>query len=248
MACNNNINVTLTFDDRPQIKGWTSFFSYIPDMMCGMNNKFFSFKQGDLYEHHKGKRNEFYDVYTPSTITVVFNEMPSDDKIFKTLFLESNQTWRADLKTNYTKSTIYDEEYFKRESRWFAYTRRDEQDTDFSSTAVIGVGNLLSNQGNNYAFAFVDSIVSIGDKLFQIVNNKDELLGEVVDVQGETIILNTADQSMLPIINAFCFVKKDSRIESSSMRGYYMECKLTNDQEEHVEIFAANTRIAKSYV
>ena len=34
-------NYTLTFDSG-QVKGWTSFYSYFPDWMVGMNNYFFS--------------------------------------------------------------------------------------------------------------------------------------------------------------------------------------------------------------
>ena len=41
---------TLTFDDG--VKGWTSFYSYIPDFMIGMNNYFYSFKNGNLYRHN----------------------------------------------------------------------------------------------------------------------------------------------------------------------------------------------------
>jgi restriction endonuclease S subunit len=69
--------------------GWTSFHSYFPEWMIGVNNMFYSFKNGDIYEHHSNaSRNQYYGVNYPSTVTVVFNDQPIDAKMFKTIELE----------------------------------------------------------------------------------------------------------------------------------------------------------------
>ena len=50
---------TLTYDE--QIKGWVSFYSYIPEKMIGMNQFLYSFKNGNLYKHNSNEtRNNFY--------------------------------------------------------------------------------------------------------------------------------------------------------------------------------------------
>ena len=41
---------TLTYSE--SVQGFPSFYSYIPDMMIGMNNYFYSFKAGELYRHN----------------------------------------------------------------------------------------------------------------------------------------------------------------------------------------------------
>ena len=52
---------TLTYS--PDVKGWPSFYSYIPEWMAGMNNYFYSFKGGNLYRHNTNEiRNQYYGV------------------------------------------------------------------------------------------------------------------------------------------------------------------------------------------
>ena len=76
---------TLTYDEK--VKGWTSFYSYIPDMMVNMNNEFYSFKDGQLYVHNKseGNRNTFYGQTYNTELEFVANDAPSEVKIFKTI-------------------------------------------------------------------------------------------------------------------------------------------------------------------
>ena len=85
-------NYTLTYSESTQ--GFPSFYSYFPDMMIGMNNYLYSFKGGDLYRHNTNEtRNNYYGVQYNSTITSVINESPLENKIFKTISLESDAAW-----------------------------------------------------------------------------------------------------------------------------------------------------------
>ena len=54
------------------VKGWTSFHSYKPDWMIGLNNSLYTWKYGQLYKHNTNSvRNNYYgDQYT-STITPI---------------------------------------------------------------------------------------------------------------------------------------------------------------------------------
>ena len=69
-------NTTLTYSNR--LQGWTSFFTFYPEWMVGMNNNFYTMKAGQLYRHRDNSvnRNTFYGVYGDSTITAVFNKVP----------------------------------------------------------------------------------------------------------------------------------------------------------------------------
>ena len=51
-------NYTLSYDER--VDGWTSFKSFIPEFSVSLNNKYHSFKNGDLYCHDNTIRNVFY--------------------------------------------------------------------------------------------------------------------------------------------------------------------------------------------
>ena len=92
---------TLSFDEL--VQGWTSFFSYKPDQVFNLNNKFYSLKFGSLYEHYSetGTRNLFYSndapsgtVATPTSITFVFNPNVSQSKTFKTINYEGSSGWQ----------------------------------------------------------------------------------------------------------------------------------------------------------
>tara|TARA_R100000353_G_scaffold61634_1_gene48714 strand:- start:9450 stop:10937 length:1488 start_codon:yes stop_codon:yes gene_type:complete len=89
---------TLTWDEN--IKGWTSFFTYKPDHMFSLGNKFYSVKFGSLYEHYSlaGTRNRFYPndggTIQPSSITFVFNPNVSISKNFKTVDYEGSNGWQ----------------------------------------------------------------------------------------------------------------------------------------------------------
>ena len=119
---------TLTYSETAQ--GFPSFYSYIPDMMIGMNNYFYSFKNGNLWRHNTNTvRNSYYglvDESSPSSITSVFNESPLENKIFKTINLESTEAWSTTLQTDLqTNGTIDAQWYEKKESDWFAFVRAD---------------------------------------------------------------------------------------------------------------------------
>ena len=51
-----------TISYSPGIKGFPSRYSFEPDMMISMNNRFYSFAGGGLYQHHSDNvdRLEFY--------------------------------------------------------------------------------------------------------------------------------------------------------------------------------------------
>ena len=95
---------TLAFDEL--VQGWTSFFTYKPDQVFNLNNKFYSLKFGSLYEHYSqsGTRNLFYGnndptqppVAKPTSITFVFNPNPSQSKTFKTINYEGSSGWQID--------------------------------------------------------------------------------------------------------------------------------------------------------
>ena len=85
------------------VKGWTSFKSFIPESSVNLSKEYYTIKEGSLYKHHveqfdaiTGKeinRNTFYiDEFTQSSITAVLNAEPSLIKIYNTLNYEGSQS------------------------------------------------------------------------------------------------------------------------------------------------------------
>jgi hypothetical protein len=49
--------------------------------MCRVNSKFFSFKNGEIYEHNQSTgRNTFYGIESPSTFSFNFSQLQVTQK------------------------------------------------------------------------------------------------------------------------------------------------------------------------
>jgi len=86
---------TLSFDE--SVKGWTSFYTYDPDFVASLKNKFYSFKAGGIWEHYRnnGGYSTFYNVPNNSSVTFIFNPNVSMVKTFKTVNYEGSAGWEA---------------------------------------------------------------------------------------------------------------------------------------------------------
>ena len=96
---------TLGFDE--EINGWVSFFTYKPNEMFSLINKFYSIgKQAsstinstELYEHYAepaaNNRGVFYGTREPSNVTFVFNPQPDVMKNFNTISYEGSNGWEV---------------------------------------------------------------------------------------------------------------------------------------------------------
>jgi len=239
---------TLTFDEKA--KGWTSFHSYFPEDMLGMNNKFFSFKDGELYQHHSDSvdRNTYYGKFSPSKIGVMVNDHPSEIKELQAISLEGNDTWETLIKAyisnsdDYMESSIHTVEFVKKEGIWFAYARRNESDVAFDSKATYGIGIVDAVVGLDVTFNGGSISLTVGD---QIIRGSDLLvIGKVTAIVGNTITLDAVGDLA---VGEYILGAKDSRIEGGNLRGYTLRMDLTNSSTEKVELFAVNAEVMKSY-
>jgi hypothetical protein len=244
---------TLTYSERN--KGWTGEAPFTPGSMTSLNNRFYSFKNGQLFLHNDREnptRCNFYGVqYTPR-IKTVFNDSPESDKVYKTLVLEGDKKWKATVETNFVKSTVRTNEFVTKESREFAYLRQAEAEDNFRGGDVQGIGSIEfiepdSEQINSPTIIKVSKIpdnTNIGDALFQVNGEETELIGVISAYTKDTITINSINQT--PQENAYCFVRKVARIEGAEIRGYYMEVTLELESTENAELFAITTNAIKS--
>ena len=100
---NSEYNVTLKYrtKDKPSTtvsfnepgKGWVSFKSFIPDEGVSIGGRYFTGYDNSIFLHNSEDvdRNTFYDLYTDSSISVLFNDLPSVVKSFKAINYEGSQ-------------------------------------------------------------------------------------------------------------------------------------------------------------
>jgi len=79
---------TLTFDEKTQ--GWTSFYTYKPNLIFSLQGQYYSAYGPKIYKHYDTSvsRNNFYGTTSASTIKFIFNPAPNNMKTFKTISYE----------------------------------------------------------------------------------------------------------------------------------------------------------------
>ena len=245
-------NYTLTYS--PRANGWTSFHSYQPEWMVGMNNFFYTFKEGQLYKHYDEDetRNTYYGTTYNSTIRTVFNEAPMEAKMFKTLELESNSAWSVNVLTDMDRGEIDASWFEKKEGEYYAYIRRygDMQDLDLLSAQGIGENSSVTGTAPasitvNFAFT-IGSVVGVGDTLYhEYTAGSIQKVGVITSRTSTSVVVGTSTNT--PTASDFMLFMKNSVSESYGARGYFMEVQLTNSDTTEAELFSIGSEVFKSF-
>ena len=116
---------TVSFSEN--VKGWSSFKSFVPEQGLSMANDYYTFKNGFAYKHHDENedRNTFYTNFTPSHVTVLLNDEPSIIKSYKTLNYTGSADWYAEyIESEKQKGSV--NEFVKKEGKWFNFIKGNE--------------------------------------------------------------------------------------------------------------------------
>ena len=252
------------------VQGWPSFYSYFPDWMIGMNNYFYSFKGGNLYRHNTNEvRNNYYGVQYNSTITSVFNEQPLENKLFKTIALQSDSAWELTLDSDIQAGASIDDTWFeKKEGVWFAYIRNNGtvpagvSEYDMRSVSGIGQSTSVNIAGlattiNFDAGISIGSEISVGDMVYFAPPpyTSIELAGQVSSINinlqsgiNNIVIFNGVTGAVtIPIQNAYIMYIKNQQAESNGLLGHYCLFTATNDDTTPTELLAIQSEVMKSY-
>jgi hypothetical protein len=251
---------TLTYDEK--VRGWTSFHSYIPEYMTALNNDFFTFKNGQLYQHNKttGDRNTFYGTSYNTEVEISSNAAPSEIKIYKTIEIEgSSPGWDVTVITDLDRGHIDKSSFLKNEQGdgdeapntynegiYSTHIRRNTEDeVNTELLSVQGIGNLDLIAGTTYTFGTVPTTTSIGDVLYQAVGGSYNRIGTITNKDGTTITVGTA--AIVPSVSDFIFSAKSPIAESYGLKGYYASVRLVSNSTSAVELYAVNSEVSKSF-
>jgi len=140
--------ITASFSE--DSKGWSSFKSWLQQTGISINDKYFTFSSGELYQHYDNEtRNNFYGVQYTSTLCVLFNDMPSSVKSFSSLSYEGSQS-KIDI-------NLTDEEYYNNiaQAGWFAESIETDLETgqipEFKEKEGKWFNFIRGNKVNNLA-------------------------------------------------------------------------------------------------
>ena len=192
---------TVAFDEK--VKGFPSFKSFIPEGAISLNNKYYSFKNGEMFVHDNAVRNNFYGVQYESSVTFLINEMPETIKGFKTLnyggspsrvytnnYGNSTSTntkgWYCDYINTDTQQGFI-KEFKKKEGRFYNHIKGEAttlENLDSKEFNVQGIGQLTTISGDT---ALSDRTVTVS--LTGIANSTNP--GSTFDVEVGSEIHST---------------------------------------------------------
>ena len=245
-------NKTLAYSQ--ENKGWTSFFSYVPDRMLGMNGRFYSFKGGNIWEHDKNSTyNNFYGTQYNSTVDTVINQNPFEQKLFKTLSLESDTAWSIGVTSDTDNVGTIDAAWFKKkENTWYAFIRNVNTNSyDVRSVQGLGVPSSIDKVGffETCNLNSVDTIISIGDTVLYAESPSyvPVSAGTITAKTDTSVTVQTSHISDQQIKNgAMVLVAKNVEAESQGVLGHYINVALENSSTTRTELFAIESNVMKS--
>ena len=167
--------------------GWTRFKSYYPEQGISINNNYYTWKNGSMWQHHTNSAyNTFYGSHAAadeSHVTMLFNDAPSSVKSFMTLNYEGSQAkvvendetlegeyynidakagWYCEsIDTNKQEGQVF--EFIEKEGKWFnniygVATTLSNLDVSEQSVEGIGTASAESYSGTgNYTLTFQDN-------------------------------------------------------------------------------------------
>ena len=203
---NREIPTSVSFDE--QAKGWVSFFSFYstvngviskPDQMFSLKNKFYTVKNGGIWQHYSNnvKRGNFYGVDYTSEVSVIFNPNPDRSKTFKAVSYEGANGWMV-------KSLFSDETGVDSQPNLLTISNVDESSKIYSyyegeyvsaattvTTANTITGNtVLVNTTNAIAVGSLVTSSSIVIPANTVVTSQTQLIGFVsASVTSNTVTL-----------------------------------------------------------
>ena len=166
-------NTTVSYSE--QVKGWSSFKSFIPQEALSVANNYYSFANqsgnAKVWWHHKNNdTSNFYGTQYFSDITLLLNDAPSAIKTFKTLSYEGTQSkvdantgdgdyynltavngWQA-LQITTDKQSGSINEFIEKEGKWFNFLKGDAttlSNLDTGEFTVQGLGVISSHTTAN---------------------------------------------------------------------------------------------------
>jgi len=164
---------TVTFKEN--VKGWSSFKSFVPENGISCASSYYTFEQGKLWLHdHEAllasgasyMRNTFYNKHWNSSFKVLFNNAPSIVKSFKTINYEGSQ---AKVDQNFSDGQYYNlsqkkgwyvesivtnkerggiNEFIEKEGKWFNYIKGENVKYSDSSQIIVEDGRSTFDHGS----------------------------------------------------------------------------------------------------
>mgnify|MGYP000521870690 CR=1 FL=1 len=254
-------NISVASDSvafKERVNGWVTRLSYVPEWGVSLNNTYYTFNNGEIWEHNNEARSNFYGTQYDTTITPIINDAPTSIKNYKTLSYEGQEGWVADIVTDQQDGEV--KTWKKKEGIFFNYINglattwdntTQSGSLDSAEFSVQGLGTLTADATGTQSSYDITTPGALNDslQLNDYIYYKDAtngliyIIGKVTAITGNTVSVNVEYQVDAPEIGDFVFFAKDSVKNTSGIIGYYAETKMTLTGSEKKELFAVNSEV-----
>lgn len=249
--------ITVSYSEN--VSGWTSFWSYIPEWMVCLNSNFYTFNQGNLYIQNDASTNRtlYYGVAYGCSVQTIFNDDPSSVKLFKTIDLDSNNSWDVDLITDLQDGSISRDWFEIKEGEWYSFIRYNPENLptltnisqiDAAANYVRGMGIISNVIPNPFGpvFSYIVSLSNItpnftttypyGSSIYTLdLSTSGPLSGTLVYLgelqftsnQGEVYLIQSTVTVPGASVGQYLVCISDPLAQSYGVRGYYLDITLT---------------------
>jgi len=219
--------------------GWVTEQSFNPQEMLTYNGNFLSFDKGDLYIHNdreSGVYNRFYGQSVISKVKFIFSQEPYQRKVYKTIETDGTDSWKATTETNIQKGLVNKDDFRFQEGVYRSYVRTSNEEIDYNTLSVQGVGQIDRFVFNRIFFNSVSEEVYVGDLLLNQNGNSSVILETTENS------ITVADASSFSA-GEFVMTAKNQNIDGSGILGYYMDVELELETNEKTELFSVSSEV-----
>ena len=244
----------IAFDTQGQ--KWVTRYSYVPEGMERLKNRFFSFKDGSIYIHDKGTNNTFYGSASPSLIKIISNFNPSLVKTFDAISIEGNDTWSATFSNTDQNSSLATGDYAEKERSYYADIPRDTATSITANTTnITALGTNAT--GSTNTITFPNRInrqpvpLGLSARVYKVdsAGNASDAASAAAYASSVTSTTLTLQDATGGAINAdiasgdTIIIQTTPKFDGDQLRDHYLVIELQNDNySEDVELYAVNLK------
>lgn len=244
----------IAFDTQGQ--RWVTRYSYVPEGMERLKNRFFSFKDGSIYIHDKGTNNTFYGSASPSLIKIISNFNPSLVKTYDAISIEGNDTWSATFSNTDQNSSLATGDYAKKERSYYADIPRDTATSITANTTnITALGTNAT--GSTNTITFPNRInrqpvpLGLSARVYKVDSsgNASDAASAAAYASSVTSTTLTLQDATGGAINAdiasgdTIIIQTTPKFDGDQLRDHYLVVEMQNDNySEDVELYAVNLK------
>jgi len=244
----------IAFDTQGQ--KWVTRYSYVPEGMERLKNRFFSFKDGSIYIHDKGTNNTFYGSASPSLIKIISNFNPSLVKTYDAISVEGNDTWSATFSNTDQNSSLATGDYAEKERSYYADIPRDTATSITANTTnITALGTNATGSTNTITFPnrINRQPIPLGTsaRVYKVDSsgNASDAASAAAYASSVTSTTLTLQDATGGAINAdiasgdTIIIQTTPKFDGDQLRDHYLVVEMQNDNySEDVELYAVNLK------